>query len=94
MIYELDAAQWIDALYSYLTLLQRAGLVSFKRSEKYGHYRFHTPTELPEKSKKETKIFCYLQEVSLVIQQWKFRGQRKKVEDYAAFQGEVLFRDL
>lgn len=34
VIYELDAALWVDALRSYLTLLQRAGLVSFKRREK------------------------------------------------------------
>lgn len=31
VIYELDAAPRVDALRSYLTLLQRAGLVSFKK---------------------------------------------------------------
>lgn len=58
VIYELDAALWVDALRSYLTFLQRAGLVSFKRRAK--PYKvlpleIHTPTELQEKRRNETE---------------------------------------
>lgn len=58
VIYELDAALWVDALRFYLTLLQRAGLVSFKRREKpYKVWllEIHTPTELQEKRRNETE---------------------------------------
>lgn len=58
VIYELDAALWVDALRSYLTLLQRAGLLSFKRREKpykVWPLEIHTPTELQEKRRNETE---------------------------------------
>lgn len=81
VIYRLDAVLWVDALRSYLTLLQRAGLVSFKRRVKpYKVWllEIHTPTELHEKTRNETETLFIR---SQLVGAWKFRGPGTDVKD-------------
>lgn len=85
----MDAALWVDALRSYLTLRQRGQVwYHLRRGEepfKVWPLEIHATTELQEKRRDETETLFRKESVFGGERDWKFRGQRLEVKDEGAF---------